>query len=148
MSKRGAGKKSDLPDWGEVAIAAAYAVTHVLEHGVNEPAEPGTPKAVPRSGWPFWKHVALRVVERVSEDRLLAVAAGVVFFALLALFPGVTALVSSYALFANVATIGDHIANHRSFMPEGAYGIVHEQVARVVEGGTTGKLSFAFVVGL
>ena len=149
MAKRGAAKKKDeMPDWGEVAIAAAYAVTHVLEHGINEPAEPGTPKAVPRSGWPFWKHVALRVVARISDDRLLAVAAGVVFYALLALFPGVTALVSSYALFANAATISDHLANLGSFMPEGAYGIVQEQVLRIIDAGSTGKLSFAFVVSL
>jgi len=148
MSKRAAAKKSDTPDWGEVATAAAYAVTHVLEHGVNEPVPPGTPKAVPTSGWPFWKHVALRVGARISEDRLLAVAAGVVFYALLALFPGVTALVSSYALFANVSTISDHLAKLGAFMPAGAYGIVHEQVLRIVEGGTAGKLSFAFAVGL
>ena len=148
MAKRGAAKKADNPDWGEVVVAAAYGVTHVLEHGINEPAEPGTPKAIPRSGWPFWKHVALRVVARVSEDRLLAVAAGVVFYALLALFPGVTALVSSYALFANVSTISEHLAKLGSFMPAGAYGIVHEQVLRIVEAGTAGKLSLAFVVSL
>jgi membrane protein len=148
MSKRGAAKKSDNPDWGEVAIAAAYAVTHVLEHGINEPAAPGTPKAVPRRGWPFWKHVALRVGARISEDRLLAVAAGVVFYALLALFPGVTALVSSYALFAKAATISDHLANLASFMPASAYSIVQEQVLRIVDAGSAGKLSVAFVIGL
>jgi membrane protein len=148
MAKRGAAKKSDRPDWDEVAAAAAYAVTRVLERGIHEPAPPGTPKAVPRSGWPFWKHVGLRIAARVSEDRLLAVAAGVVFYALLALFPGITALVSSYALFANAATIGDHLASLASFVPESAYGIVHEQVLRIANGGATGRLSFAFVVGL
>src|SRR3569833_2703909 len=139
MAKRGAAKKSDSPDWGEVAVAAANAVTHVLEHGDNEPVLFGTPKAVPAKGWPFWKHVTLRVVERISEDRLLAVAAGVVFYALLALFHGVSALVSSYALFANFVTISDHLANLVSFKPKNTNNIVHEQVLRIIEGGTTGK---------
>ena len=40
----------------------------------------------------------------------MAVAAGVVFYGLLALFPAITALVSSYALFADTKTVNDHIS--------------------------------------
>jgi membrane protein len=63
------------------------------------------------------------------------------------LFPAITALVSSYALFADAKTIGEHLASLSSFMPAGAFGIVSEQVTRIVT-GTTGKLSLAFVIAL
>jgi hypothetical protein len=66
-----------------------------------------SPGEIPASGW---KDVLFRTYEQIGEDRLLAVAAGVVFYGLLALFPAVTALVSSYALFADPKTINDHLS--------------------------------------
>ena len=69
---------------------------------------------------------------------MLAVAAGVVFYGLLALFPAITALVSSYALFAEAATIGKHLAFAAALMPAGAFGIVEEQIARITQAGGGG----------
>jgi membrane protein len=40
----------------------------------------------------------------------LALAAGVAFYSLIALFPAIAAGVSSYALFADAATISKHLA--------------------------------------
>src|SRR4051794_15239400 len=60
--------------------------------------------------WQGWKDILVRTYRRFGQDRILAVAAGVVFYALLALFPAITALVSSYALFAKASTINDHLA--------------------------------------
>jgi hypothetical protein len=54
--------------------------------------------------WKGWRDIFWRTVNQTSEDRLLAIAAGVVFYGLLALFPAVTAMVSCYGLFA----IRDH----------------------------------------
>jgi hypothetical protein len=56
--------------------------------------------------WPWhfplaaWKNILWRTYRQIQDDRLLAISAGVVFYALLALFPTVTALVSLYGLFA------------------------------------------------
>jgi hypothetical protein len=47
--------------------------------------------------WRGWKDILLRTASQASEDRLLAIAAGVVFYGLLALFPAIAALVSCYA---------------------------------------------------
>ncbi len=60
--------------------------------------------------WRGWKDILWRTYERIGEDRLLAVAAGVVFYGLLALFPTVTALVSLYGLFAKASTISEHLS--------------------------------------
>jgi hypothetical protein len=46
--------------------------------------------------WSGWKDIFWRTYGQIGEDRLLAVAAGVVFYGLLALFPAVTAFVSLY----------------------------------------------------
>lgn len=94
-----------------------------------------------------WRDIAWRTFAEIGNDRLLAVAAGVVFYGLLALFPAITALVSSYALFADAATIGKHLAFAGALMPAGAFGIVEEQITRIAQTGG-GQLGSAFVVGL
>ena len=66
------------------------------------------PWQIPLRGW---KDILWRTYQQIGEDRLLAVAAGVVFYGLLALFPAVTALVSLYGLFANASTINDHLSS-------------------------------------
>jgi membrane protein len=106
------------------------------------------PRHVPaRKGWARWRHILTRTYQEIGDDRLLSLAAGVVFYGLLALFPAITALVSSYALFASPATIGGHLASLASIMPQSAYGIVNEQVTRIVS-GNPGGLSAAFFLGL
>jgi membrane protein len=80
----------------------------------------------------------------MNDNRLLAVAAGVVFYGLLALFPAITALVSSYALFAKGSTINEHLSSLGSFLPGGAMDIVKDQVDRVLAKGDV-KLGTAFL---
>jgi membrane protein len=101
-----------------------------------------TPSQIP---WRGWKDILIRTYEQFNEDRLLAVAAGVVFYGLLALFPAITAIVSSYALFATPNTINDHLSMLSGVLPGGAFDIVKEQVGRVLEKGNL-KLGTAFIV--
>jgi membrane protein len=44
--------------------------------------------------------VLVRTYQEIQDDRLLALAAGVAFYSLIALFPAIAAGVSSYALHA------------------------------------------------
>jgi hypothetical protein len=50
--------------------------------------------------------VDLRADRGISDDRILANAAAVTFYSLLALFPAIAALVSIYGLFADPSSIG------------------------------------------
>ena len=68
--------------------------------------EATSPTEIPAKGW---KDILWRVYEEINKDRILAVAAGVTFYGLLALFPALAALVSIYGLFAEPATIQDHL---------------------------------------
>ena len=103
-----------------------------------------SPQGIPAKGW---KDILWRTYEQLNEDRLLAVAAGVVFYGLLALFPTITALVSSYALFADAKTVNDHMAFLSSFLPEGTFSIIQDQVGRVLSKGDM-KLGGAFLGSL
>jgi membrane protein len=103
-----------------------------------------SPFAIP---WAGWKDILWRTYQRIDDDRLLATAGGVVFFGLLAIFPAVTALVSSYGLFADPATISDNLQTLAMMLPAGTFEIVEDQVARVVSKGNS-VLGTTFVFGL
>src|SRR5512139_2974082 len=118
-----------------LALVGTYAATLVLER--ERPAQHSLPAPVGRRGWAVWRHILYRTYIEINDDRLLALAAGVVFYALLALFPAITALVSSYALFAKPSTINGHLAALSSMMPASAIKIVDEQVTHVID-ATTG----------
>jgi membrane protein len=95
--------------------------------------------------WKGWKDILIRTYQQFGADRLLAVAAGVVFYGLLALFPAITAVVSSYALFANGSTIAEHMSMLAGILPEDGLGIVRDQVDRVLAKGDV-KLGLAFLL--
>ena len=88
----------------------------------------------------------LETYEAMSKDRLLAVAAGVVFYGLLAIFPAITALVSSYGLFANASAIQDNLSLLANVLPAGGISIVQEQIDRIA--AQPSGLSVGFAVGL
>jgi membrane protein len=117
---------------------------------MSRAAEPGrgrgatTPREIP---WRGWSDVLWRTYEQVQEDRIMSIAAGVVFYALLALFPAITALVSLYGLFAQSSTIQEHLAFLTTMWPGAALTIIDEQIARVVSKGNT-QLGFGFLIGL
>jgi membrane protein len=102
------------------------------------------PAEIPAAGW---MDVLKRTYQQVGKDRLLAVAAGVVFYGLLAVFPAITALVSSYALFADPSTINKHLAFISDVLPAGTFSIVEDQIKRVLAKGDV-KLGASFAFGL
>ena len=103
-----------------------------------------SPQRIP---WQGWKDILWRTYEKMNDNRLLAVAAGVVFYALLALFPAVTAFVSLYGLVADASTIDRHLSLASGILPSGAVDILHEQLTRLTSNRTS-SLSFGFVFGL
>ena len=127
------------PSKQEVAGGAAVQETAATDAGRGRAAD--EPKEIPAKGW---KDIVWRVYDDVQSDRVLLVAAGVTFYALLALFPATAAMVSLYGLFADATTIGQHLGLISGFLPEGAVHIISEQVQRIAEKGQ-GTLGFAFL---
>lgn len=102
------------------------------------------PQDIPVRGW---KQILMRVAKEASADRLLTEAAGVTFYVLLALFPGIAALVSLYGLFADRSTIGDHLAMLSGVIPGGGMQIIEEQVTRLVSKENT-TLGLSALIGI
>ena len=103
-----------------------------------------SPFEIPFAGW---KDIAWRTYQQIEEDRLLAIAGGVVFFGLLAIFPALAAFVSLYGLFADTATISKHIDLAAGILPAATLDIFREQIGRIVASANT-TLGFAFILGL
>jgi len=106
--------------------------------------QPQTPSPIPGRGW---QDVLLSIWHGISEDRILLVAAGVAFYAILALFPGIGAIVSIYGLFADPGTIAAHLDTLSGFAPSGAVDVLREQLTRLAHQDRT-ALGFGFALGL
>lgn len=103
-----------------------------------------SPAAIPARGW--WD-VLKRVFSRVSEDNVLAQAAGVTFYSLLALFPALASLVSLYGLFADPATIEKNLGAVSGVVPGGGMDIITQQVHSLAS-SSSGALGVGLVIGL
>lgn len=103
-----------------------------------------SPADVPTSGW---KDILWRTYNEFSDDRVTLIAAAVTYYLLLSLFPTLAAFVSLYGLFADPATVGDHLGMLSAIVPEGGMAIIQEQVTSLTSGGET-KLGFALVISL
>jgi membrane protein len=103
-----------------------------------------TPSEIPPKGW---KDILLRVFQGISEDRIALVSAGVTFYLLLSIFPGIAALISIYGLFANPTDIAGNLDTLANVAPGGAIDLLHEEMTRLAsKGGTT--LGVGFLVSL
>jgi len=107
-------------------------------------ADATTPMEIPASGW---KQILWRVYNNVSTHRVMAIAAGVTFYSLLAIFPAIAALVSLYGLFADTNSITAQLDNLNSVLPSGAIEVVRDQLERVTAQGQ-GTLSLTFGISL
>ena len=103
-----------------------------------------TPTQIPARGW--WD-ILKRTLSQVSDDRVLTEAAGITFYALLALFPAIAAMVSIYGLFAEPATIGEHLDVIGGVVPGGGMEIIDEQVKRITSKPVS-ALGFGAIFGL
>ena len=102
------------------------------------------PGEIPIRGW---KDILVRTWKEFGEDQIPLIAAGCTFYSLLALFPGVTAFVALYGLFADVGDAQRHVQEMSAFLPSGAISLIGDQMLKVAA-AQNGQLSFAFILGL
>jgi len=117
---------------------------------IHSPAGPGirsdNPMPARRRGRGWWP-ICLRVAQGVGDDRVMAEAAGVTFYALLAIFPAIAALISLYGLVADPSTIEAHLSGLAGVVPAGGMQIISEQVHSLAASGQK-ALGFGAVFGL
>jgi len=80
----------------------------------------------------LWRAVGARVMREAERDHLALIAAGVAFFGLLALFPGLASLVALYRLLGDPNDIGAQMAILRGIAPGPMLDLLHEQLLRLM----------------
>jgi membrane protein len=93
------------------------------------------------------KLVLRGLYQGIFANRIIDVAAAIAFYGLLAIFPGIAAFVSLYALFADAAAIADHLAWARFILPAGTWELLAEQIHHLTREPQT-SLSLTFAIGL
>lgn len=96
-----------------------------------------SPKEIKFRGW---KEILLGVKDRIGENNLAIVAAGVAFYAFLAIFPALMALLSLYGLAVDPGQAEQQISQLSGMMPEEAFSIIKERVENLIStpGNTLG----------
>jgi membrane protein len=94
-----------------------------------------------------WLQIGKRVLGQIVEDRVLAEAAAVTFYTLLALFPAIAALISLYGLVADPATIEKHLSMVSGVVPDGGMQIITAQIHSLAAAGHK-ALGFGAIAGL
>ncbi|MGJ8545958.1 MAG: YihY/virulence factor BrkB family protein [Sulfitobacter sp.] len=103
-----------------------------------------TPRDLPKKGW---KDIAFRLKDELADDHVGLIAAGVAFYALLAIFPALTALMALAGLMLEPPQVTAQIEQITQIIPQQAAQIILDQ-AVAVTGSQEGGLGFAFVMGL
>lgn len=103
-----------------------------------------SPLEIPARGW---KQVAIRTWKQSSEDNIALVAAGVAFYAFLALVPLLGATVLTYGLLADPQTVASNVKSLTSVMPQDAAKLIGEQLMSVVQ-TSGGKKGFGLLLAI
>jgi membrane protein len=109
-------------------VADATQEARAREPGRGREAD--RPRQIPLRGW---KDIAIRVKDEVRDDRISVVAASVAFYAMLAVFPGLIAIVSLYGLVADPADVQSQITSMSEILPAEVRTILDDQMRSVVE---------------
>lgn len=117
---------------------------YLRDEGVDRGRGAETPRDVPPRGW---KDVLVRLKTQLKGDDVPLLAAGVAFFALLALVPSLVALVSVYGLVADPQDIQRNIEDGLAAAPREVRDLVESQLSSIVESSSSG-LRLGAIVGL
>ncbi len=134
-------------DWRAAVGARSYSgrsVDLVRAGEAGRGRQANTPEQIPPRGW---RDILWRVLWSISADRVLSTSGSVAFFSLLAVFPGIAAIVSLYGLFADASTIGKHLSLLSGFLPGGVLQLIAEQITLISRQGNE-TLGTAFIVGV
>ncbi len=103
------------------------------------------PAQIPIRGW---GDIVRRTFQQLGEDNLSIVAAGVAFYAFLAMVPALAAIIAIYALVADPATVTENIEAMSRVLPEQARPLVHDQLSRLASNNEAAGWSAVLGIGI
>ncbi|SFD10324.1 YihY/virulence factor BrkB family protein [Tropicimonas isoalkanivorans] len=105
---------------------------------MSDTLTPHKVKIRPRQySWREWRKVVIRTSRRMDEDNLSLIAAGVGFYAFLAILPALAAVVAIWGYWADPEVVGEQLALLRPMLPVSAFDLLQAQVATMVSGATS-----------
>lgn len=102
------------------------------------------PSQIPLLGW---RDILLRVYLKLDSANISILSAGVAFYAMLAIFPALTAIVSIYALLADPADVYHQFDAMSGILPDEARQIFSQQLASLAARSQE-RLGAGLVLGL
>jgi membrane protein len=109
-------------------------ITTTQEHVEVPGGKADRPTEIPARGW---IQIAKRGWKEAKADQVPLLAAGVAFYAFLAIFPALIAIVSIYGLFADPSTIANQLNSLTSALPEQARQVITDQVTMLASRRST-----------
>jgi membrane protein len=103
-----------------------------------------SPHQIPMPGW---KDILVRTWSEVSDHNIFLVAGGVTYAVLLALFPGLAALVSIYGLLLDPAQVEKQVADLSHVLPPESTKMIGDELQNLVS-ASQGSLSISAGVAL
>ena len=100
---------------------------------MNDRNRASGPTKLPPREWPM---VARRIKAEVKKDNVSIVAAGVAFYAFLAIFPALAALLALYGLVADPAQVSQQIDSLGGVLPPEVIGTLGAQAERLTTGSS------------
>jgi membrane protein len=102
------------------------------------------PGAIPKKGW---KEILLRVKDKIKEDNVSIVAAGVAFYFFLSLFPAIAAIFSIYGLVVDPAQVEQQLKQVADTLPADAHQMVTNILKQTAEKSSE-SLSWSLILSI
>jgi membrane protein len=103
-----------------------------------------TVQSISKISFSEWKSILIKVKERISENNVVIISAGVGFFGFLAIFPAIMALISIYGFVMDPQQIEEQVSKISSMIPEQTHKILQYRVDNFIkpEGESLGLHTF------
>ncbi|MEL6680210.1 MAG: YihY/virulence factor BrkB family protein [Pseudomonadota bacterium] len=94
-----------------------------------------------------WWSVARHLARKLDRDRASLISAGVTYFALLSMVPGLSALISIYGLLLDPMTLTQHLTALSDLVPADGIRLMQAQLEALINRGTE-ALGLAFLISV
>jgi len=130
---KGADAPAGLDDPMSSGLEAVPVDARPAEHQDARPAPPGPGRMSVKNWWRVLKRTAIGA----SAASFGVIAGGCAFYAMLALFPGLSVFVSAYGLFLDPQTAADQLAPLQPILPGDVFDLVAKRVHELVSAPPT-----------
>lgn len=103
-----------------------------------------SPKEIPQRGW---IDILKRTNQQISSDNVSIISAGIAFYAFLAIFPAIAAIISIYGLIVDQSTVQQQLSSITEILPQQSSQLIRSQLNQIVSGSST-ALSWGLVFSI